>query len=191
MIHYFTNRELSQKLDINLARWKRWSRSFLPPDPLGGMQSGYPRQYLFKDLFKVFVGGHLLSLLKLPVADCRQVLEDISPWLKKNGYFDWDGINGVRRGENLLEQPCWIYFGPLQSNDHRSGRRFRYLVRKTIHVQSDDSPGGRVVQATYVETSIHGEPFCGSDLLRDPAVRLINLNALLATVIHKLYPNHQ
>jgi hypothetical protein len=28
-------------------------------------------------------------------------------------------------------------------------------------------------------------------LLRDPAVRLINLNALLATVIHKLYPNHQ
>jgi hypothetical protein len=49
MIHYYTNREISQKLEINLARWKRWSRSFLPPDPLGGMQSGYARQYAFKE----------------------------------------------------------------------------------------------------------------------------------------------
>jgi hypothetical protein len=129
--------------------------------------------------------------LKLPVADCRQVLEDISPWLKKNGYFDWDDINKVKGDQNLFEQPCCIYFGPLAPNDHRSGRRFRYLVRKTIHVQSNDSSGGRLVQATYAETSIHGEPPCGSDLLQDPAVRLINLTALLAAVIQKLYPNHQ
>ena len=31
---YYTNRELSRLFDINLATWKRWSREFLPPDPL-------------------------------------------------------------------------------------------------------------------------------------------------------------
>ena len=90
MIHYYTNRELAEKLEVNLARWKRWSRSFLPPDPLGGMQSGYARQYLFKDLFKVFLGGYLLGHLKLSVNESRKVLDDISPWLGNNGFFDWD-----------------------------------------------------------------------------------------------------
>ena len=88
MIRYYTNRELAQKLEVNLARWKRWSRSFLPPDPLGGMQSGYARQYLFKDLFKVFLGGFLLGHLKLSVAESQKVLADISPWLEANGFYD-------------------------------------------------------------------------------------------------------
>ena len=45
MIKFYTNRELSEKLSIGLSKWKRWSREFLPPDPLGGLQSGYARQY--------------------------------------------------------------------------------------------------------------------------------------------------
>ncbi|MBW2491912.1 MAG: hypothetical protein JRE65_12275, partial [Deltaproteobacteria bacterium] len=54
MIKFFTNRELSDSLDIKLTKWKRWSREFLPPDPLGGMQSGYARQYHPDQAFTVF-----------------------------------------------------------------------------------------------------------------------------------------
>ena len=45
MIRFYLNRELSDRLGIRLSRWKRWSREFLPPDPLGGLQSGFARQY--------------------------------------------------------------------------------------------------------------------------------------------------
>ena len=58
MINYYTNRELSSLLNINLAKWKRWSREFLPPDPLGGKQSGYARQYHADQAFTLFLGGH-------------------------------------------------------------------------------------------------------------------------------------
>ena len=61
MVKLYTNRELSEKLGINLAKWKRWSREFLPPDPLGGMQSGFARQYYFSDVFTVRLGGHLVQ----------------------------------------------------------------------------------------------------------------------------------
>ena len=67
MIKFFTNRELSDKLGIKLAKWKRWSREFLPPDPLGGMQSGYARQYNPDQAFTVFLGGHLVADLKFSI----------------------------------------------------------------------------------------------------------------------------
>ena len=51
MIKFYTNKELSRTFSINLAKWKRWSREFLPPDPLGGLQSGYARQYNLDEAF--------------------------------------------------------------------------------------------------------------------------------------------
>ena len=60
MLRFFSNRELSAGLSIPLARWKRWSREFLSPDPLGGMQSGYARQYNLNSALKILLGGHLV-----------------------------------------------------------------------------------------------------------------------------------
>ncbi|WP_054691567.1 hypothetical protein [Desulfosarcina cetonica] len=97
MIYYYNSREISDILKINRARWKRWSRAFLPPDPLGGLQSGYARQFAFKDIFKVFLGGHLLSHQKLSVPESQQILKDLTPWLKKNGYYDLRSKGGRRR----------------------------------------------------------------------------------------------
>ena len=186
MIHYFTNRELSQKLEINLARWKRWSRAFLPPDPLGGMQSGYARQYLFKDLFKVYLGGHLLAHVKLSVADSHRVLEDLSPWLKKNGYFDWNGINGEAAEKEGFRSTCRIYFSPLRSVAAKSGSEFRYLIRETVNVQSPASTSSEHVRETYADIMIHAEVSERGLLLQDPELRMVNLAAVYANAVHRL-----
>ena len=186
MIHYYSNREISEKLEINLARWKRWSRSFLPPDPLGGMQSGYARQYLFKDMFKVFLGGHLLAHLKLSVPDSRQVLSDLSPWLKKNDFLDWHGFNGAAMEKLERMKDVCVYFCPLPHTGTKNVSGFRYLIRKTINISVQASATGRQTIVTLDETLIHSDAPHGAIFLQNPDVRLINLSALFQLLVEKL-----
>jgi hypothetical protein len=188
MIHYYTNREISEKLEINLARWKRWSRSFLPPDPLGGMQSGYTRQYAFTDLFKVYMGGHLLSHLKLSVPDSRQVLTDLSPWMKKNGFLDLNGANGAALKIDGRSNDFRIYFCPVKVAGAKNGPGFGYLIRKTVGRQSNESGTGRQITETYEETILHSEITDGFVFLQDPDVHRINLSALFAELVATLHP---
>ena len=84
---YFNSRYLSDNLQIKPAKWKRWTREFLEPDPLGGYQSGYARQFSSKDAFRVFLGGHLVSEQKFSIPEARQIIRDLGPWLKKNGLY--------------------------------------------------------------------------------------------------------
>jgi len=86
MIKYFTNRELSQKLEIKLAKWKRWSREFLPPDPLGGLQSGFARHYHPDEAFSVYLGGCLVADLNFSIPETRHILSDLETWLEKQGF---------------------------------------------------------------------------------------------------------
>lgn len=95
MVTFFQNRELSEKLGIKLAKWKRWSREFLPPDPLGGMQSGYARQFSLDDAFVVYVGGYLVSELKFSIPEARQILFDLREWMLSHGFYTYhDQLNG-------------------------------------------------------------------------------------------------
>lgn len=84
---YLNSKYLSQVLGINLAKWKRWSREFLDPDPLGGFQSGYPRQFSTKDAFRVYLGGYLVADLKFTIPETRQILSDLHVWLKKKRMY--------------------------------------------------------------------------------------------------------
>jgi hypothetical protein len=187
MIHYYTNREISEKLEINLARWKRWSRSFLPPDPLGGMQSGYARQYAFKDLFKVYLGGHLLSHLKLSVPDSQQVLDDLSPWMKKNGFLDLNGANGAATEINGQSDGYRIYFCPVRATGSKKGSGFCYLIRNIVGTHSNESVTGLKIKETIEETIIHIDVADNCFFLQDPHVRLINFSPLFAGLVKKLY----
>ena len=191
MILYYTNREISEKLEINLARWKRWSRSFLPPDPLGGMQSGYARQYTFKDLFKVYLGGHLLSHLKLSLPDSQQVLDDLSPWMKKNGFLDLNGANGAATELNGQSNGYRIYFCPVRATGAKKGSGFCYLIRKTVGTQSNDSVTGPKIKETVEETIIRIDLTDGCFFLQDPHVRMINFSPLFAALVKKLYHHPQ
>jgi hypothetical protein len=84
---FFNSKYLSSCLGINLAKWKRWSREFLDPDPLGGFQSGYARQFSNKDAFKVFLGGYLVGELKFTITDAGQILSDLHSWLTRHQFY--------------------------------------------------------------------------------------------------------
>ena len=87
MIKFYTNKELSKKFDVNLARWKRWSREFLAPDPLGGLQSGYARQYNPDEAFTVALGGHLVGDMKFSIPEAKQILFDLHQWLVDHRFY--------------------------------------------------------------------------------------------------------
>ena len=107
MIKFRTNKEISQIFSINLAKWKRWSREFLPPDPLGGLQSGYARQYNLDEAFTVYLGGHLVGGLKFTIPEAKQILYDLHQWLVDHDfYFDF---SGTANPENQTVQPVQNY----------------------------------------------------------------------------------
>lgn len=87
MLSFYDSRSLSQKLTIPLARFKRWSREFLPPDNLGGYQSGYARQYNLNEAFTVYLGGFMVHDTKLLAQQTRKVLRSLQKHLP-NLYSD-------------------------------------------------------------------------------------------------------
>jgi hypothetical protein len=82
-----TSRQLAKIFGYNLARWKRWSREFLPPDPRAGLQDGFTREFSLDEAWTVFVGGHLVATLKFTIPQAKIILSDIRPWMRANGLF--------------------------------------------------------------------------------------------------------
>ncbi len=115
---YFNSKYLSKCLGINLAKWKRWAREFLDPDPLGGFQSGYARQFSNKDAFRVFLGGFLVSEMKFSIPQARQILSDLHHWLTQHHLYALPIQNSTSPAQSHN-----IYIYPLK------GGKFGYAVR--------------------------------------------------------------
>ena len=153
MIKFFTNRALSQGLKINLAKWKRWSREFLPPDPLGGMQSGYARQYNPDQAFSVYLGGLLVADLKFTIPEARQILQDLQTWLAEKGFC----FNASRKilpgtGENEIVKK---YILLIEGGKPEDGRfDFIYTVRGMISREPVDYKGIEIIEERFVQTPI-------------------------------------
>jgi hypothetical protein len=154
MIKFFVNKELSQKLNINLAKWKRWSREFLPPDPLGGLQSGYARQYNPNEAFTVYLGGYLVADLKFSIPEAKQILHDLRGWLGEKGfYFDAKGSNGLKKGvDNIIQKYTVSIIKDKYTVKEKMG--FRYQVRGIISNRPIHYQGFDIMEELYVETSI-------------------------------------
>jgi hypothetical protein len=127
MIFYDSN-YLSRHLNINPARWKRWARTFLPPDPLGGLQSGVARQFNLKEAFKVYLGGYLVGELKFALPDAQQVLGDLSPWLKSNGFYS---MQAPSETENRRMHYIYIFNLPKH--------KFGYTIRTVVSINAMDN----------------------------------------------------
>jgi len=100
MQEQFTYRELSEKLNINLAKLKRWGREFLPPDVSAGQSQGVARILTIDEAFILYISGELVGFLKYSIHDSKIILAKISPWIKKkkimpslcfktDKHFDW------------------------------------------------------------------------------------------------------
>lgn len=148
MIRFYLNRELSASLGIRLSRWKRWSREFLPPDPLGGLQSGFARQYSLSEAFQVYLGGHLVADLKFSVPDSKVIVGDLKDWVM-NQYFSYppsEEQSSIRK--SVKEYRIYI-FTNLELK--QASRKHAYLVRRVIDREKSHGKGARIVTERYIE----------------------------------------
>ena len=153
MIKFFTNREASNRLDINLSKWKRWSREFLPPDPLGGMQSGFARQYSPDGAFTVYFGGHLVADLKFTIPEAKQILKDLHSWFAEKGfYFDARSNATVNTGVGQLVKKYIIFIEREKDPDNTIS--FIYTIRGIISIEPVNYKGFEIMKELYMETTI-------------------------------------
>ena len=154
MIKFYTNKELSKKFNVNLARWKRWSREFLPPDPLGGLQSGYARQYNPDEAFTVFLGGHLVGDLKFSIPETKQILVDLHQWLVDHDFYFFFSKNIESGG---IPTPDVKYYQiTISSHAIRrdKNRGLSYWARGIISIDSINLQGNPVRREYFLESSI-------------------------------------
>ena len=148
------NREASEKLSVNLAKWKRWSREFLPPDHTAGMQSGYTREYTMDECFTVYLGGHLVSRLKFSVPDSKRILEVLLPWMKEKGFLPLESYTNTIRKEDA--GPSW---GITISVHDEVAIMAKGLI-ETLEVKSPEYDGpGTVFTERYISELIGNGTF--------------------------------
>lgn len=177
MLRYYFSRDLARKLHIPLNRWKRWAREFLPPDPLGGLQSGYARQFSPREAFTVYLGGFLVAGLGFSIPQARQITRDLSGWMRKSeldaylvgrGDDDADGGPGRRYEIQILGRP--VVPG-------RGAGKLAYRIRTIDPPQMVN--GTRPAQwiETYTETTLKSPP-AAEDRSYPPVRCLLDISAL-------------
>ncbi len=186
MIKFYTNQELSQKLRIKLARWKRWSREFLPPDPLGGLQSGYARQYNPDEVFTVFLGGYLVADLKFTIPEARQILHDLHNWLVEHKlYFDYSGSAQSTKDDCGTVQYYQIAIcKPADVDTGDPG--FSYYTKGVIADEMIDADGNPVGQMRFIESSVDsGKP--AAPINEAAGYRVLNISVLRKRFLSSLF----
>ncbi len=151
LIKFYNNRELAEKFQINPAKWKRWSREFLPPDPLGGIQSGYARQYHPDQVFTVYFGGYLVAHLKFTIPEARQILADLQNWLHSNG-FCFNGNNSdFKTGINENVGRHYRLFIVRPEIDSLLKGNLQYRIQEIISSSKVQHEGRFVTRELYVD----------------------------------------
>jgi hypothetical protein len=151
MVRFYQNRELSQKLGVNIAKWKRWSREFLPPDPLGGLQSGYARQYNLDDALTVYLGGYLVSELKFSIPEAKRILLDLKEWMRAHGFYYYYGhINGK---DDAVITPPGLYRIHIVIARERDGKTacIHYRIKRVVAAEPAVLNGESVLAEKTVE----------------------------------------
>jgi len=185
-VKYYTNRELASLFDINLAKWKRWSREFLPPDPLGGLQSGYARQYHHDDALTVYMGGHLVTDLRFSIPEAKRILSDLSLWMSEAGYYKNNVVEEKKNGgiENLITgYHVYIQFQPDIS---ANGNGFLYTVRGIVSEKQVSVRGYPLQQIQFFEKVL--VPPDAAPLPNDSGVvRLLRMTRMYQRFLHQLH----
>jgi hypothetical protein len=120
----FTNKELSDKLKINLAKVRRWSREFLPPDHKATMRSGYARELTEEEAYEVFLGGHLVSVLRFQVHEAKGIIEDLRAWIKSKGLYPGKAYAEARR-----DNPYFFHVHIMRNSE---GEGLYYEMRQQL-----------------------------------------------------------
>ena len=178
MKKFRTNKEISQILNINLAKWKRWSREFLPPDPLGGLQSGYARQYNLDEAFTVYLGGHLVGDLKFTIPEAKQILSDLHQWLVDHDfYFDFSGTASPTKNESAPPVQSYQIAVIITNVPAGSSPGFRYRSKAIISSDSAEFNGVPLQQERFIESWVSA-PDNEAAALDVASYRVLNISVL-------------
>ena len=143
-----TSKELSKLLNVNLARWKRWSREFLPPDPLAGMQSGLSRQFTPAQAFEVYLAGAaLVGHLKFTIPDARTILGELREWLIAKRLHPDSSFHRSDLEMEARRYQVWIW--PADTPG-----RFVYAGRGIIATTPAPYKNWTVMQGLYIEDGV-------------------------------------
>jgi len=92
MVETYLNKELAEAFGVDVLKWRRWSRDFLPPDPVAGSRSGHARRYSETDALTVFLAGlKLVGERKMSIPSARAAIQEIMPWLESKGLLPITG----------------------------------------------------------------------------------------------------
>jgi hypothetical protein len=138
----FKNRELAEKLNINFEKWRRWSREFAP----GNTPKGYEREYLFRDAFKVYLGGHLVSQMGYSVQQAKKILSDLDTWLIDNEFYSETRFPVVKKYPNA--QSWSIGISPTDEG------AFCYNLKGSIEKKESKKYDAPAIVEAYHEDSI-------------------------------------
>ena len=188
MIRFYSNRELSERLAIRLSKWKRWSREFLPPDPLGGLQSGYARQYTMDQALTVFLGGHLVADLHFSMPESKQIIEELGPWITTYKTAR-SAKSNQRASHNDVQLYIFRQLGPVSN-----GVAFGYLERKRILDEPYVHGGTEARHEVYVERPIPVEALTNGLELSEPFdkldSRILYISRLYGRFMRKMAGKH-
>ena len=185
MIKFYANRELSKRFDIKLSRWKRWSREFLPPDPLGGLQSGYARQYNIDQAFCVYFGGYLVAELKFTIPEARLILKDLQQWLVEKGYYlNFSGQAPAGKEDRRADAYYQIAIGRSAAGATNASGFFYCLISVPADKRVNPSDHG-MLRMQSVEEGINSEAKDVS-LNTVAGYRVLNISILYHTFLKAL-----
>jgi len=158
MVIFYSNRDISERLGIRLTKWKRWSREFLPPDPLGGLRSGYARQYSIDQAFIVFLGGHLVADMHFSIPEAKKIAADLAGWFEKQGPLVDRSGNGSQANSSHpwpKDTAVTIYRrAPKDLHQAQTDSGFFYVQRTCLADEGFEKGGPRVRRETYREEVI-------------------------------------
>ena len=130
--------------------------------------------------------------MKLSLVEAARVLDDLSPWLKKNGYLSASApLIPAEPGPCPAVVDHRIYFSPMPNRNGIAGPLFRYLIQSSVERRIEQThPDQRVVES-FTERLINWTSDDGSRILWDPGVRMLHPGALLQTVVTRLQQHRQ
>jgi hypothetical protein len=178
MLRFFTNRELSRNLLIPLSKWKRWSREFLAPDPLGGLQSGVARRYSADQALTVFIGGHLVAELKISIPEARQIMGDLRSCLNDIGAFAGAQIHHRYRIEGYGPILAFSIFLSRVWRVSSNPPSFNYTVRGLISRKVYVIGNRKVLREKYLEEPIPRSTQTSQDVYK-PTIKILPISAIV------------
>jgi hypothetical protein len=88
-----TNRALEAATGFTHPQIKRWAVSFLDADKASGQHSGIPRTYSFEQAVRIYLGGYLVRNLTFKLIEAKQIIDDVTGWLKEKGWSISEWVN--------------------------------------------------------------------------------------------------